>query len=114
MTRAGLLIVLALAACSKGQQGGTLPADFKLTSVSVTMPDASSETFPAGPGAEAMNANCASCHSPAMVLVQPPLSHEDWVKSIDKMRKVYKAPIAEADVPAILGYLDALSAGDKR
>lgn len=104
-----------LAACSKGQDAGnvTLPKDFKLTNASITLPDPSGEMFPAGPGSDAMDNNCRACHSPAMVLTQPPLKHEDWVKTVDKMRNVFKAPVQESDIPAILGYLDAYSAKQK-
>lgn len=88
----------------------TLRKDFKPVGASITLPDAFKETFPAGPGAEAMDNNCRTCHSPSMVLVQPPLKHDEWAKEIDKMIKVYKAPVNAADLPAIAAYLDALSA----
>jgi hypothetical protein len=45
-----------------------------------------------------------------MVLTQPPLTHEEWVKVVDKMRTTYKAAISEEDMPMILAYLDAFSA----
>lgn len=102
---------LVLAACSSGDSAKvTLPKDFKLKSASITLPDWSKERFPAGPGAEAMDNNCRTCHSPSMVLVQPPLKHEDWAKELDKMRNVYKAPVPDSEIPAIAAYLDAYSA----
>lgn len=84
--------------------------DFFLTSQSITLPTDENETWPAGPGAEQIDVNCRACHSPSMVLTQPPLSHEEWVKVIDKMRTTYKAAINESDVPMILAYLDEYSA----
>lgn len=111
MRSAALLVALALAGCGKPADKTSLPPGFKLTTTAVTLPDASAEAYPAGPGAAAMDANCRACHSPSMVLLQPPLKHEDWVKELDKMRGAYKAPINAADEPAILDYLDVLSAG---
>lgn len=77
---------------------------------SVTLPD-TEPAFPAGPGVEAVTNNCSACHSPDMILNQPKQTREQWAKSIDKMRKVFKAEIAEADETAILDYLERVSAG---
>lgn len=113
MMRVALIAMAGLAfvgGCSRGGGGqSSLPKDFKLSSAAIALPDASTETFPPGPGAEAMDNNCRACHSPSMVLVQPPLSHEEWAKELEKMQKVYKASIDPADLPAIGAYLDALS-----
>ena len=57
-----------------------------------------------------INANCASCHSASMVLNQPALTEAQWTEEVGKMRNVYKAPVAESDVPAIIAYLTATSA----
>lgn len=82
---------------------------FSLTSVSAELP-VDEARYPDGPHADIVNANCASCHSPAMVLSQPALSAEQWQAEVTKMREAYKAPVAAADVPAIVTYLAALSA----
>jgi mono/diheme cytochrome c family protein len=76
----------------------------------ITLPE-DATLYPDGPGVDAMNGNCAACHSPAMVLVQPKLSREEWAAEVAKMRSVYKAPIADEDMPAILSYLAALKPG---
>lgn len=123
MTRVGLILLagatlFSVAACSANggkdaadaARPSAMGADFALTSQSITLPVDANETFPAGPHADAMEANCRACHSPSMILVQPPLSHDDWAKEVDKMRSVYKASVAEEDVPAILAYLDDYSA----
>lgn len=83
--------------------------------VRVSLPQDFDVEYPAGPGADAVNANCRACHSPSMVLTQPPLSAEEWHKEVRKMIDVYKAPIAEDQVEAITGYLKAMptSAGRK-
>ena len=40
-----------------------------------------------------------------MVLTQPPLTKASWEDEVNKMRNIYKAPIAAEDVPAIVTYL---------
>ena len=80
---------------------------FALTSVAVDLPEDPSR-YPDGPHVAAVEANCSACHSPSMVLTQPPLSREQWQATVTKMREVYHAPIADAAVPAILIYLEAL------
>lgn len=105
------LVLLAASGCKdKRYTEVTLPKSFKPANASIALPDAFSETFPAGPGSQAMDNNCRTCHSPSMVLTQPPLKSEEWAKEIEKMVKVYKAPIPPADVPAIQAYLEAYSA----
>lgn len=80
-----------------------------LASIDVTLPE-DEQTYPDGPGADVINANCTSCHSASMALYQPPLSRQQWHEEVEKMRNTFKAPIAEADVPAIVDYLTAISA----
>ena len=63
-----------------------------------------------GPSAEAINANCLSCHSAEMVLHQPQLSRIEWQGEIAKMRSTYKAPVDPADDAAILQWLVAMQA----
>lgn len=107
-----------LAACSGKPsdegQGAQTPArvgeDFALASVNLTLPTDEQEMFPPGPNVDQVNNNCRACHSPSMVLTQPPLTHEEWVKVVDKMRTVFKAPVADSDVAAIVAYLDDFSA----
>ena len=64
--------------------------------------------FPAGPNASVLDANCTSCHSASMVLSQPRLKADQWEAIVTKMRTVYRAPVADADVPAIVEYLSNL------
>jgi cytochrome c5 len=90
---------------------GTRAKDAKrphLTSTSVTLPTDYEVEYPAGPEVQVMNDNCRACHSPSMVLVQPPLSQADWGKIVHKMVDVYKAPIDPADMPKIMTYLGSL------
>lgn len=77
-----------------------------LQSLSVEYPDPLRQ-FPGGDKAEAVNNNCLACHSVGMVLTQPKLSRAEWQSVVDKMRNIYKAPIAPEDVPAIVDYLSS-------
>ena len=80
---------------------------FTLASTSVDLP-ADEATYPDGPHADVINANCTSCHSASMTLTQPALSADQWKTTVTKMREVYRAPVAEADIPAIIAYLTAM------
>jgi hypothetical protein len=64
--------------------------------------------FPGGDSAEAINSNCLACHSADMVLNQPGLPKATWEAEVHKMISVYKAPIDDADVPAIVAYLEKI------
>ncbi|WP_010219214.1 hypothetical protein [Sphingomonas sp. PAMC 26621] len=82
---------------------------FSLASTTVDLPSDDAQ-YPEGPHADVINANCTACHSASMALNQPPLSADQWKAEVTKMREVYKAPVAEADVPAIVAYLTGMSA----
>ncbi len=97
------------AMASVAAPGSVAANGFTLASTSVVLP-AEAAIFPAGPHADAVNANCTACHSASMALTQPALSADQWKATVTKMREVYKAPIAEQDVPAILAYLTAMPA----
>jgi len=79
-----------------------------LHSVSFDIPNGE-RTFPGGAAADAINNNCLACHSAGMVLTQPAVSRSVWQGEVDKMRNFYKAPVAAADVPAIVDYLAKLA-----
>jgi len=77
-----------------------------LRSVNVDLPDAG-RMFE-GPGADAVNNNCLACHSAGMILTQPHMPRAAWQAEVEKMRKTYKAPVDEKDIPAIVDYLAGL------
>jgi mono/diheme cytochrome c family protein len=57
-------------------------------------------------GFEAAQGNCMVCHSADYIAMQPPgKGAAFWDGEVTKMRKVYHAPIAEADGRAIAAYL---------
>lgn len=80
----------------------------KFKSVTVELPDSDRE-FPPGKGVEAVNTNCRICHSVGMVTNQPPFSKAVWTAEVNKMIKVYKAPVPAQDVDTIIDYLTELS-----
>lgn len=79
-------------------------APFELKPVSVDLPTGDT-MFPDGPGSDAVNNNCLSCHSADMVLNQPALSKTAWSAEVDKMINFYKAPVDQGDVAEIVDYL---------
>jgi hypothetical protein len=78
-------------------------AGITLRSVSVDLP--TSDRMFAGADADAINNNCLACHSAGMVLNQPGFGQAVWQQEVEKMRAQFKAPVDEADVPAIVAYL---------
>ncbi|MBA3896666.1 MAG: cytochrome c [Sphingomonadaceae bacterium] len=94
-------LLLLLAGCGQTDS-------FAFQNVSVMFP-AETAAFPERPGAEAMTANCAGCHSPSMVLTQPRLTADQWKAEVDKMKTAYRAPVDPAAESAILKYLTATS-----
>ena len=69
--------------------------------------------MPAGPGLEAVTTYCAMCHTPAYIMLQPPLSQEKWTAEVVKMRTTFSGPIPEEKVPEIVAYLVAANGDGK-
>lgn len=82
-------------------------ARIALKSVDVTLPGSTRE-LPSGPGTEAVQNHCLSCHSAGMILTQPRMPKAAWEAEVAKMRNVFKAPVNDKDVPAIVDYLTAV------
>src|SRR5580704_9524906 len=78
------------------------------TKVSVELP-LSEDSFPPGDGAE-ITPQCLICHSAGMVLRQPPLTQEEWLVEINKMRNSYGAPIPSDQVEPLARYLRSINA----
>ncbi len=83
--------------------GARAQPSFALKSASIVLPNRGIRF--SGPGAEAVNENCLTCHSAGMVLNQPMLPAAAWKAEAEKMIHVYKAPVDEKDVAAIVDYL---------
>jgi mono/diheme cytochrome c family protein len=63
-------------------------------------------TLKPGPGADLASSQCLICHSADYVSTQPrdkPLAF--WKAEVQKMKKVYGAPIADEQIDAVAEYL---------
>ena len=99
MRAVALLSLVFLAGCAQGQ-------NVAFQNASIILPDDTSD-LPPGPNVETVTANCTGCHAPAMILTQPRLTRAVWEGEVTKMQHVYKAPVADADMPKIVDYLVA-------
>ncbi len=61
----------------------------------------------AGEGRELVTGYCNACHSPRYILMQPPLTHDQWAAEVTKMVKTFGIPIPESDQTVIINYLTA-------
>ena len=60
------------------------------------------------PGYAKAQASCTACHSAEYMRYQPPnASRAYWDAMVKRMKTVFKAPIDDADMPAIVDYLAA-------
>jgi mono/diheme cytochrome c family protein len=58
------------------------------------------------PGYAKAQAGCVACHSAEYMLYQPPGAPRPyWDAMVKRMKVVFKAPIDDADMPAIVDYL---------
>ena len=58
------------------------------------------------PGYAKAQGNCMACHSAEYMLYQPPTAARPyWDAMVKRMKVVFKAPIDDADMPAIVDYL---------
>jgi len=76
----------------------------KWSKVSVDLP-VSEAPFPPGNGSDIASGQCLLCHSADMVLRQPPLTQDEWVGEINKMRNAYGAPLPPDQIEALAKYL---------
>ncbi|HET6248004.1 MAG TPA: hypothetical protein VFE47_09935 [Tepidisphaeraceae bacterium] len=61
--------------------------------------------LPPGPGKLTLMSACTLCHSPRYVTMQPKFSRKKWTDEVEKMKKVYGAPIQDEQVEPIVNYL---------
>jgi mono/diheme cytochrome c family protein len=58
------------------------------------------------PGYAKAQTNCVACHSAEYMLYQPPTAPRPyWDAMVKRMKAVFKAPLDDADMPAIVDYL---------
>lgn len=64
--------------------------------------------IPPGPHRGEFQAACVTCHSPRLVLNQPPLAREKWAETVHKMVAAYGAPMTPDDEARVVEYLAAV------
>lgn len=58
------------------------------------------------PGYAKAQANCVACHSAEYMRYQPAsASRTYWDAMVNRMKTVFKAPIADEDIPVLVDYL---------
>ncbi|MGO9378831.1 MAG: cytochrome C [Dissulfurispiraceae bacterium] len=72
----------------------------------ITLPNIQTEIAP-GAGKEKVETLCNICHSVDYITMQPPGTKAQWTATVTKMRKVFGAPINDADAEVIINYLTA-------
>lgn len=92
---AALLVLAVGVATAADEKRITLPAD-----------DAYARLEP-GPGSDVTQAQCQFCHSTDYIVMQPRGDAKQWDAVVTKMRKVFGAPISDADAKTITEYLTA-------
>ena len=91
-----IAIVLALAAAA----APVAAKDIQLP------PDGVQLTPSALPGYAKAQAHCTMCHSAEYMRYQPPnAARPYWDAMVHRMKAVFKAPIADEDMPEIVDYL---------
>jgi hypothetical protein len=61
--------------------------------------------LPPGPHQSTFATSCTICHSPRLVMTQPPFPRKTWEEVVDKMVKTYGAPITPEAQEQIVNYL---------
>jgi len=95
-----LVTTLVLAACALAQPSHA-------ASKSITLPPDGMPLKPSSlEGYAKAQANCVACHSAEYLQYQPPSAPRPyWDAMVKRMKAVFKAPIDDADMPAIVEYL---------
>ena len=60
-----------------------------------------------GEGRSVTQSFCGICHSPAYIVMQPPLPAATWESEVNKMIRVFGAPIPDVTAQQIIAYLKA-------
>ena len=85
--------------------GILLAAGALASSLKIDLP-AETATLKPGSGSELANGQCLTCHSAEYIITQPPDKPlAFWRAEVEKMKKVYGAPIPDDQIGAIADYL---------
>ncbi|MBI4165203.1 MAG: cytochrome c [Acidobacteria bacterium] len=58
-----------------------------------------------GPGVDAVEANCTSCHSTDYIVRQPGGDTQRWQDEVNTMIKVFGATVSDEEVKVVVNYL---------
>lgn len=92
---------VAVACLAYAQSVVTTPTQKK-----ITLPPERIDLKP-GPGMDKTVASCAICHSTDYITMQPKMTKAQWTAEVNKMIKVYGAPINADDAKVVSDYLAA-------
>jgi sulfite dehydrogenase (cytochrome) subunit B len=102
------LLAAASAVLAVGVAGQAWPKSIQLP------PDGVQLKASSLPGYAKAQANCVACHSAEYMVYQPPNAPRPyWDAMVKRMKMVFKAPLADADIPVIVDYL-AKTYGDEQ
>ena len=114
---------LVFAQMRSGSYGSTNGANIGQGAAPELTPDAKYDVGPyrsftpelaEGDGKLEVQSFCATCHSTRYITMQPPLPGATWEAEVNKMMKVYGAPVPEAAAKKITAYLQAHYAPENR
>jgi mono/diheme cytochrome c family protein len=79
---------------------------FAVTKIIQLPPDAEQLRASPLPGYAKAQANCVACHSAEYMVYQPATAPRGyWENMVKRMKTVFKAPIADEDIPVLVDYL---------
>ncbi len=102
MIRALVVSVFMIASISTVLAAGPPPPKGPVT---VNLPGEAGYALKPGPGLDAAQRYCLTCHSSAYVSTQPALTKAQWTAEVTKMVKVFGAPIPDDQVAPLVDYL---------
>jgi len=92
-------------ACATVLSLAALPADSASKSITLP-PDGLQLKASPLPGYVKAQVNCVACHSAEYMAYQPPTAARPyWDAMVKRMKTVFRAPIPDDDMPAIVDYL---------
>jgi mono/diheme cytochrome c family protein len=102
MNSKAIVVAAAIAALTGGFAGAAMAGSKNIE----LPPDGVQLKSSALPGYAKAQANCVACHSAEYMQYQPPsASRPYWDAMVKRMKTVFKAPIDDADMSAIVDYL---------
>jgi hypothetical protein len=96
-----------LAAAASTTLALALALPWQADAKTITLPPDGIQLTPSAlPGYAKAQVNCVVCHSAEYMVYQPPnAARAYWDAMVKRMKAVFKAPIDDADMPAIVDYL---------